>query len=63
MTMTAEELEQPYFIPTSENVSQLLAALRTAEAESNNSSTEHALSKTPVQPRLSTHDTTPASAR
>ncbi|MGB3300235.1 MAG: hypothetical protein WBA76_18385 [Phormidesmis sp.] len=34
MTMTAEQLELPYFIPTSENVSQILAELRAAEAPS-----------------------------
>ena len=31
MTLNAEELEQPYFIPTSENVSQILLELGTAE--------------------------------
>ena len=30
MPLSAEELEQPYFIPTSENVSQILAELRAA---------------------------------
>ena len=43
MTMTAEQLELPYFIPTSENVSQILAALRSAEAKNNNLPTESAL--------------------
>ena len=31
MTLSTEELEQPYFIPTSENVSQILLELGTAE--------------------------------
>ena len=32
MPLSTEELEQPYFIPTSENVSQILAELRAVEA-------------------------------
>lgn len=34
MTLTAEQLELPYFIPSSENVSQILAELRAAETPS-----------------------------
>lgn len=32
MTLTATQLELPYFIPTAENVQQILSELRTAEA-------------------------------
>ena len=34
MPLSPEQLELPYFIPTSENVSQILAELRAAEATS-----------------------------
>ena len=34
MPLSPEQLELPYFIPTGENVSQILAKLRAAEAPS-----------------------------
>lgn len=33
MTLSTEQLELPYFIPTSENVSQILSELRKAEKD------------------------------
>ncbi|PZO13484.1 MAG: hypothetical protein DCF25_16035 [Leptolyngbya foveolarum] len=35
MPLNAKQLELPYFIPTSENVSQILTELRTSEASNN----------------------------
>ena len=50
MPLSAEELEQPYFVPTSENVSQILAELRAAEADREPIPTTQPLP--PEQPKL-----------
>ena len=56
MPLSATELEKPYFVPTSENVSQILAELRAAEADREPIPTTQPLPLEQPEPNLTLED-------